>query len=40
MDFIGFIIRDLGFGEVLGIYNKYEICFSLSFNGLNLIYKF
>ncbi len=40
MDPIGFIIRDLGLGEALGIYNKHEIRSSLSPNGLNLTYRF
>ncbi|MCQ2935613.1 DUF3943 domain-containing protein [Helicobacter pylori] len=40
MDPIGFIIRDLGLGEALGIYNKHEIRSNLSPNGLNLTYKF
>ncbi len=40
MDPIGFVIRDLGLGEALGIYNKHEIRSSLSPNGLNLTYKF
>ncbi|UOR41610.1 DUF3943 domain-containing protein [Helicobacter pylori] len=40
MDPIGFIIRDLGLGEALGIYNKHEIHSSLSPNGLNLTYRF
>ncbi|AFI06136.1 DUF3943 domain-containing protein [Helicobacter cetorum] len=40
MDPIGFIIRDLGLGEALGIYNKNEWHSSLSPGGLNLTYKF
>lgn len=40
MDPIGFVIRDLGLGEALGIYNKHEIRSNLNPNGLNLTYKF
>lgn len=43
MDPIGFVIRDLGLGEALGIHNKHdkhEIRSGLSPNGLNLTYKF
>ncbi|AFI04448.1 DUF3943 domain-containing protein [Helicobacter cetorum] len=40
MDPIGFIIRDLGLGEALGIYNKNEWHSSLSPSGLNITYKF
>ncbi|WQS94124.1 DUF3943 domain-containing protein [Helicobacter pylori] len=40
MDPIGFVIRDLGLGEALGIYNTEEFRSSLSPNGLNLTYRF